>query len=75
MHVLAAVFVSQEKEKLREKLRKEMSVLWMMPKPTLVSIIIDLCLYLKEHYIVPYLCKPLRIPFILLHYCLKHKLH
>lgn len=73
--VLAAMFVSQEKTELQDILRREVSLIWMMPAPTLLSIIIDLCLYLKEQYIVPYLYRPLRIPFILLHYCLKHKVH
>lgn len=75
VHVLAAMFVSQERTELQDILRREVSLIWMMPAPTLLSIIIDLCLYLKEQYIVPYLYRPLRIPFILLHYCLKHKVH
>lgn len=75
VHVLAAMFVSQERTVLQDILQREVSVIWMMPAPTLLSIIIELCLYLKEQYIVPYLYRPLKIPFILLHYCLKHKVH
>lgn len=75
VHVLASMFVSQERTVLQDILQREVSVVWMMPAPTLLSIIIELCLYLKEQYIVPYLYRPLKIPFILLHYCLKHKVH
>ncbi|CAH1112822.1 unnamed protein product [Psylliodes chrysocephalus] len=60
--------------RLEEILRKDLSILWISPTMNLVTLLFDLCLYLKDSYLVPLLSKPLKIPFILFHYCLKHKL-
>uniref|UniRef100_A0A1Y1NAH4 HAP1 N-terminal domain-containing protein n=1 Tax=Photinus pyralis TaxID=7054 RepID=A0A1Y1NAH4_PHOPY len=66
----------QDKSEFRNILRREMSMLWMWPGPTLLSVLIDLLLYIKDRYIFPFLCKPWRYPLILLHCVLRHdKIH
>uniref|UniRef100_A0A6P7FUD6 Uncharacterized protein LOC114331047 n=1 Tax=Diabrotica virgifera virgifera TaxID=50390 RepID=A0A6P7FUD6_DIAVI len=62
---------------LEEILQRELSVsvLWISPTMNLVSLLFDLCMYLKDAILIPLLEKPLKVPFILFHYCLKHKLH
>jgi hypothetical protein len=76
VHVLVAVFVSQGENELKDMLHREMSVVWISPTASILSILIDFCVYIRDFYLIPFLCKPIKIPFILIHYCLKHnKLH
>lgn len=83
LHVLEILFfVSVPQDEcpahLRDILRREMSVYWMMmmPTATLLSLLVDLALYVKDRLLIPILYKPWRYPFLLLHYVLKHdKLH
>lgn len=76
MHVLVVVFVSQDRYQLQDIVRKEMSVLWMSPAATLLSVLFDFCLYIKDRIVMPFLYKPWRYPFLLIHYLLKNdKLH
>ena len=76
VHVLVVVFVSQGEKEMKDMLRREMSVVWISPTASLLSLLIDFCLYIRDFYLIPFLYKPFKIPFILIHYCLKHnKLH
>lgn len=76
-HVLAAVFVSQDKYQLQDIVRREMTLFPMTPTAsTVLSVLFDFCIYLKDRIIMPFLYKPWRFPFLLIHYTLKHdKLH
>lgn len=68
------MFVSQGKSLLQQLLRREVTLLW--PGPTLLSVLVELIIYVKDQCVLPLLYRPWHYPLLFLKFVLKHdKLH